>query len=206
MLESTLEKPKSVGRPRDEKSHQAILKATLELVADRGFHGTSIEAIARRAGVGKTTIYRRWASKEELVLDVLRELHVEIPLVATGNLREDWNMFLRDAIRIRSSNPLLIKLFFRIYAEAQTNPQFIELLFEKFFKERYQHAVDFVEAAKARGEIRPDLDPLLILFMVGGPIVYFMFFTSLFPGQGQICDMSDSLVDAILEGIQPRPK
>ncbi len=209
MSENQADKPphksRTAGRPRDEKSHQAIIKATLELVAEKGMFGASIEAIARRAGVGKTTIYRRWASKEDLVLEVLRELHVEIPFVDTGDLRADWSAFLREAIRIRSSNPQLIQLFFRIYSEAQSYPQYAELLYEKFFKERFEHAVDFVNAAKARGEIRAELDPLLVLLMVGGPMVYFMFLTWMAPGQAPLDRLSQEIVDVALEGIGPRP-
>jgi AcrR family transcriptional regulator len=56
---------KQPGRPRSIQSHQAMLQATLELLAEVGFEGMSIEAIAARAEIGKTTIYRRYASKEE---------------------------------------------------------------------------------------------------------------------------------------------
>lgn len=55
---------KPPGRPRSIKSHQAMLQATLELLAEVGFDTMSIDAIAARAGVGKTTIYRRYASKK----------------------------------------------------------------------------------------------------------------------------------------------
>jgi len=59
------------GRPRSAQAHKAILDATLELLAEEGFHGLSIEAVAAKAGVGKTTIYRRWPSKDELVMDAI---------------------------------------------------------------------------------------------------------------------------------------
>jgi AcrR family transcriptional regulator len=59
------------GRPRDPQVDQAILTATLELLGDDGFDGLSIEAVAARAGVGKTTVYRRWPSKIPLVVDAL---------------------------------------------------------------------------------------------------------------------------------------
>ena len=65
-------KKKHARRPRSAKSHRAILKATLELLGKVGFETMSIEAISARAGVGKTTIYRRYNSKEELVADQYR--------------------------------------------------------------------------------------------------------------------------------------
>jgi AcrR family transcriptional regulator len=155
--------------------------------------------------VGKTTIYRHWDSKEDLILDVLRELHVEIPMVDTGDLREDWARFFNDAMRIRSSNPLLIKLFMRLYAEADVYPQFIQMLFDQFFKERFDHAVNFIEAARARGEIREDFDPLLIIFLLGGPMIYAMFLSAMAPGHLQTDSLGESIVNAVMEGIQPRP-
>jgi len=178
----------------------------LELVAERGLHGASIESIARRAGVGKATIYRHWETKEELVLDVLREMHTEIPMVNSGNIRDDWVIFMKDIMRIRFSNPLLIQLFFRLYTEARDYPQFTEMLYERFFKERYEHAQEFVEAAKARGEIRKDLDPLLLFTLLGGPMVYLMFLSLIAPDRLEVGDMSEQIVDAILKGIQAQPK
>ena len=65
------------GRPRDPEVDRSILKATIELLADDGFGGLSIEAVAARAGVGKTTVYRRWPSKTPLVVDAL--CHVKTP-------------------------------------------------------------------------------------------------------------------------------
>ena len=77
---------------------------------------------------------------------------------------------------------------------------------EQFFKERVQHGIDFIDAAKARGEIRADLDPLLIVSLVGGPIMYSMFFSSMFPGQLYIENLIEQLVDTIMEGIQAHSK
>ena len=66
------------GRPRDPQADRAILKATIELLAEDGFGGLSIEAVAARAGVGKTTVYRRWPSKVPLVVDALT--HMKPPM------------------------------------------------------------------------------------------------------------------------------
>src|SRR5690348_14872878 len=65
------------GRPRSARSHQAILQATIELLTEDGFEAMSIEAIAARARVGKTTIYRRWANKTDLVIDALDTLRMQ---------------------------------------------------------------------------------------------------------------------------------
>jgi len=105
-----------VGRPRSAEVHSAILTATLALLADEGFDGMSIEAVAKRADVGKTAIYRRWSSKEALVLDALKALDTEVLVVDTGNSREDAVAFLHDTVRayLRITNPQHVELSLKI--------------------------------------------------------------------------------------------
>ena len=67
------------GRPRSEQAEQAIIEATLDLFAERGFEGVCVEAVAARAGVGKATIYRRWPHKEELLLAAFGSLKSPYP-------------------------------------------------------------------------------------------------------------------------------
>src|SRR6266566_4619906 len=80
---------RKAGRPRSAQSHQAILEATLALFAEEGLQGLSIEAIAERARVGKTTIYRRWSSKEDVIKDALNLFRADNPIPDTGNIRND---------------------------------------------------------------------------------------------------------------------
>src|SRR5437899_12567871 len=88
---------RKAGRPRSVQSHQAILEATLEIFAEEGLQGLSIEAIAERAGVGKTTIYRRWSSKEDVIKDALDLFRGEHPLPDTGNIRDDLLYIAKEA-------------------------------------------------------------------------------------------------------------
>src|SRR5450432_744304 len=84
------------GRPRSAEADRAILAATLELLAERGLDAMSIEEVAARAGVGKTTIYRRWPSKGLLALDAfVISFRAEQPLPDTGTLRGDLVAALR---------------------------------------------------------------------------------------------------------------
>ena len=78
------------GRPRSERSHQAIVVATLELLAEQGFQQLTMEQVARRAGVGKATIYRRWPAKADLVKDAIRYFSAELPVPDTGTLAGDY--------------------------------------------------------------------------------------------------------------------
>jgi len=92
MTESFEKRP---GRPRSVESHQAILQATLDLLGEVGFDCMSIDAIAARAGVGKTTIYRRYSSKEELVASAIESLREEIVIPDTDSLWGDLDAKLR---------------------------------------------------------------------------------------------------------------
>ena len=91
---------KSSGRPRSTRSHQAMLQATLELLAEVGLEATSIEAIAARAGVGKTTIYRRYRCKEELVADAIERVRKEVVIPDTGHLESDLDILIESAAQI----------------------------------------------------------------------------------------------------------
>ena len=85
------------GRPRRADADEAILAATLELLSEVGVAGLSMDLLARRAGVGKATIYRRWDSKEALILDTLRMMSTPIPVPDEGSVREDLFVYM-DAV------------------------------------------------------------------------------------------------------------
>ena len=102
--------PKRPGRPRDEGAAQAILTATMELMAEVGFAGVTVDGVAQRAGVGKATIYRRWKSKERLVLDAIGASTEPAPVPDTGSvagdLRGDLRTDGRVAVAARAAQPL----------------------------------------------------------------------------------------------------
>src|SRR5215470_19613304 len=111
------------GRPRSAQSHQAILEATLTLFAQEGLAGLSIEAIAEHAGVGKTTIYRRWSSKEDVIKDALDLFRAGNPVPDTGNIRNDLLYIAKESRELFNSNPLIGKLTTRLLAEFKTKPE-----------------------------------------------------------------------------------
>src|SRR6201987_5458636 len=95
------------GRPRSEKAHKAIMDAAAELLLARGLSAVSMDAVAERAGVSKTTIYRWWPTKESLALDAL---YTEWAAVQpgprdTGTLRGDLLALLRPWARLATSKP-----------------------------------------------------------------------------------------------------
>jgi AcrR family transcriptional regulator len=89
--------PRRRGRPRDAGAREAILDATLELLAERGFHATTMDSIAERAGVGKNTIYRRWSAKDDLIIDAF--LHFTADLELRGGPSDDVYLRLLEYAR-----------------------------------------------------------------------------------------------------------
>lgn len=89
LLVSDDDAPKATGRPRDPEVERSILTATQDLLIESGYAGTTIAAVAARAQCGKSAIYRRWATKIDLVVASVRMLQVTADLPDTGDLRED---------------------------------------------------------------------------------------------------------------------
>jgi len=156
------------GRPRSEQADRAILQAATELLTERGLAGMSIEEVASRAGVGKTTIYRRWTSRGTLALDAfLAEFQAQQPLPDTGSLHDDLLAALRNWIRsvtATSAGPVLASLI----AEAQRDPVLAASWRERVVERlREQHKI-MLDRAVARGEIPAETDYDVVLDLMFG--------------------------------------
>jgi len=166
---------KPTGRPRSVQSHQAILQATLELLAQVGFESMSIEAIAARAGVGKTTIYRRYTCKEELVADAIESVREEVVVPDTGNFWGDMDALIENAAQI-TLNPIGRQTVAMIISSASSNPVFAEIYWTKYLQPRREAFAIVLERAKARNEINSDLDPGLVFDAISGIMLYALIF------------------------------
>jgi AcrR family transcriptional regulator len=166
---------KPPGRPRSVRSHQAMLQAALELLAEVGFDALSIDAVAARAGVGKTTIYRRYDSKAELVADAIESIRAEIDIPDTGTLQGDIEALIQAAAQLTLS-PLGRQTVALIISSASSNAQFAQLYWIKYLQPRRQSFAILLERAKARGEIPSDLDSDLVFDLISGIMLYAMLF------------------------------
>jgi len=196
--EQGLRKP---GRPRSAQAHKAIIKATLELLAEEGFQGLGIEAVAARAGVGKTTIYRRWSSKEELVIDVIRELQVDLSVVDTGNFRNDLVTLFKTAYQGMVAHPLLGQLVLKFIGEYQTNPEIFQVFFTQLVMPRFQQFRHMAEQAQARGEIRKDIDWRLVIGLVAGPLYFNWIIARFLAPSSSPDEWVEQMIDAVIDGI-----
>ncbi|HEY9736703.1 MAG TPA: TetR/AcrR family transcriptional regulator [Trichocoleus sp.] len=166
---------RAAGRPRSAKSHQAILQATVELLAEVGFDGLSMGAIATRAGVGKTTIYRRYRNKEELVADAIESLREELDIPDTGTLWDDIQKLIESAAKI-SLTPVGRKTVAMIMSSAASNPKFAQIYWEKYLSPRRQAFAVVIERAQARNEVQAGLDPGLVFDAMSGIMLYGLIF------------------------------
>jgi AcrR family transcriptional regulator len=166
---------KTIGRPRSAKSHQAILKATLELLGEVGFELMSIEAISARAGVGKTTIYRRYSSKEELVAHAIESIIQDVAIPNTKNLWSDLDELIENAAQITLS-PLGRQTVAMIISTASSNSQFAQIYWTKYLQPRREAFAIVIERAKKRNEIQIDLDPGLVFDCMSGIMLYALIF------------------------------
>ncbi len=172
-MSDTTKKP--LGRPRSAQSHQAILQAALELLAEVGFDRMSIDAIATRAGVGKTTIYRRYESKEELVADAIESLREEIIIPDTGSFWGDIEALIQSAAQI-TLTPLGRQTVAMIISSATSNPQFAQVYWTKYLQPRRQAFAILLERAKARNEVQAEVDSNLVFDIMSGVMLYALVF------------------------------
>jgi AcrR family transcriptional regulator len=158
-----IEVSRPLGRPRSPEADRAILSATIDLLADEGYGGVTMEGVACRAGVGKATVYRRWSSKSALVVDAMsacRESGAASP-PDTGSLRADLLLFVRgfrDHLRTSDAGRVMPA----VIAELSRSPELAAAFREDFVQPRRARVVAAVRRGVERGEARADVDPDLV--------------------------------------------
>jgi AcrR family transcriptional regulator len=148
-----------------------MLQATLALLAEVGFEAMSIEVIATRAGIGKTTIYRRYTSKEELVADAIESIREEVSIPDTGSLWGDINALIENAAQTVLS-PLGRQATAMIVGSAASNHKFAHIYWEKHLKPRREAFAVVIERAKARHEVEASLDAGLVFDAISAVMLY----------------------------------
>jgi AcrR family transcriptional regulator len=149
----------------------AIRGAVVAELAAVGYGRLSIEAVARRAGVGKTAIYRRWSSKLELVLDIVTEVAGQrLPSLDTGSLTGDLEMLL-SIVSIALRHPLASQIIPDLLAEAARNPQIAQTLQQALQANQRDVATQLLNRAVERGELTK-ADPDLAMDLVLGPLYW----------------------------------
>ncbi|OWY63452.1 hypothetical protein B7486_53045 [cyanobacterium TDX16] len=184
------------GRPRDARATPAILLATIQVIAEEGFAGFSVDKVAALAGVGKATIYRRWPSKEDLIHEAFGQVVNDLPEPDTGSLRGDLLAFNRELLDQIDAQPALLRVYPALVAESAWNPRLLDVL-GQLNEKRAACGLPVVERAKARGELPADVPFELPLDLSSGWIYWRMTMLQHRPTDEEIVQM----VDAILHGL-----
>jgi AcrR family transcriptional regulator len=157
------------GRPRSEEADRAIIDAALELFAESGAGGLCIEAVAARAGVGKSTIYRRWPGKEDLLVDALATLKSPLPEPAGRSVRDDLVALLRVMCQ-DFTDPRRVRATALLHGEGIKYPRLLRRFTESVVEPRREVFRSVLRRGIETGELRPGIDIETALFMMTGAI------------------------------------
>lgn len=156
---------------RTARVREAVLRAAGDALAEHGFGGLDLADVARRAEVGKTTVYRRWSTPAGLVADLLTDMAEQsLPRTDTGSLAEDLRANARLVVRTLT-DPRQRALFAAVIAAATGDPRTAEAL-HGFYAVRIGEWSGCVEAAVARGEVPEGTDPGEVVAAVSAPLYY----------------------------------
>jgi len=189
------------GRPRDPQVDQAILTATLELLGEDGFDGLSIEAVAARAGVGKTTVYRRWPSKIPLVVDALTAMKAPTVSAVPDDMPTREALVRAMSGFTKPHEGSAARVLAGLVDAMSRNEELADAVRTVLVAERERGLVAVIERGKARGEIRSEVDARVMVDLLGGPVVL----RRLITGQPVNQRLAHTIVDLVLDGAAPTP-
>jgi len=187
------------GRPRDPATDQLLLKTTRALLREKGYGATSIEGVARAAGVAKTTIYRRWPGKSLLVWHALFGEPTTENIPDTGDLRQDLRIALSGLAsslgsrEARAAVPGLLE-------ELGRDTELRDLIRERLVNRARDRLGQIFDRAADRGELHTDVPQGTILAALAGALV----FRSIVSGLPLEAEFIDDLVELTVNGIAPR--
>jgi len=141
------------GRFPDPAAEQLIMDTTKRLLAEQGYARMSIDAVARAAGVARTTIYRRYPNKAQLVAAAIEHMRARVSAPDTGSVRDDLIEHLEGARRHWE-----ISLAGAVFVDAPHQPELVRLLRRRVVRPRVRFVRDALERGVRRGELREDLD------------------------------------------------
>jgi AcrR family transcriptional regulator len=186
------------GRPRRPGVEQAVFEASLRLLATRDYGEISVETLAERAGVSRTTIYRRWPSKAAVVAAAVSSLYldrVEVP--DTGSLAQDLTILLTETYRVMADGDG--RVLEKLVRQSSQDPELTELVRSILYARRRMY-VTILNRAIARGEMPPEADQELLLDLLLGPL----WFRLLVSGAPITPAAAGSVVELVLTGALPR--
>jgi AcrR family transcriptional regulator len=188
------------GRPRSEAVERSIIEGVMKLLEDGvPLAELSIERVARTAGVGKATIYRRWRGKEELFVDVLRAAEPPDPVLPGTSMRDDLVVLL-EAVRRRGLANRSSAILHNVFAQMKSSPKIWDAYHANVVTPRRRILADVLRRGQGDGELRADVDIDVIGDLVFGPMLVR---TIMRPDSPLPEDLAEVMVDTVLEGLRP---
>jgi AcrR family transcriptional regulator len=193
----SIDGPRTRGRHRSLEAEASILKAALYLLERKPLRQVTTDAIARRAGVSKATIYKWWPNKSMVALDAyLGGMTERVSIPDTGSAEVDFTVQLKSVTTFYKSS--LGRLFCQFIAEGQSDPGFLALFRDRFLYARRDAARVMWRRGVDRGEIRKEIDGEIVLDLIYGPMVF-----RLLAGHGSLNDHeSEAMIEAIFGGLR----
>jgi AcrR family transcriptional regulator len=187
------------GRPRDPSRDQAIVDASIDLLVREGYDRLSMEGVAAEAGVGKATVYRRWASKAELVIDAMATLKPALDSIDTGSLDGDIELMISAACSPHSQR--LQQVMMSICSALPREPELLEAFKTRFTEPRIARISDMLVRARSRGELGPEVD----VAMAASLVPSLMLQRALMTGQPAGRGYAEKVVGSVLLPVLGRP-
>ena len=185
-----------MGRPRSATAHRSALDATVQVLLESGLDGVTLEEVAARSGVAKTTLYRHFGSKEALVAQAARCAIVEYPTPDTGSLLDDLRSLFDRFKQVEEANQLEPMLAMLIDA-APRHPD-LQALLDEVLAERRRPLRTILQLAQHRGEIDPELDLEVAMAILIGPFTY----RRMVEGREITPDFVDTVATATVAGLR----
>ncbi|WP_274652713.1 TetR/AcrR family transcriptional regulator [Paenibacillus humicola] len=170
-MDAEQEHRRAPGRPRSRQVGEAVTTATLKLLQSTSYKNITMERIAKEAGVGKPSLYRRWPGVPFIVMETL-QLHAEreIRIPDTGRLKTDVFRYMQQTCQALAGRT---GEFVRcLMAEAQWNSEFAAVFRETFIASRRRHLIGILERGMRRGELPADSNCELLADLLYGPMWY----------------------------------
>ncbi|MFJ9705665.1 TetR/AcrR family transcriptional regulator [Streptomyces sp. NPDC101234] len=188
------------GRPRSEAVEHAILEGVMKLLEDGvPLAELSIERIARTAGVGKATIYRRWNGKEELFVDVMRAAEPPDPELPGTSMRDDLVVLL-ESLRRRGLVNRSSAILHNVYAQMKSSPRIWKAYHISVVNPRRELGKEVLRRGQRNGELHADIDLDLANDLFTGP----MLLRAMMRPDDELPEgLAEQIVDSVLAGLRP---
>ena len=201
---SPVSEQRTTSPKRGQARSQAILDATIELLAEVGYDRMTMDTVALRARASKATIYRHWPDKTALVLEALRRRGALVPELAdTGSLRGDLELYVRESVAATAG--IDGRLVVGLLAVASRDPELASVLAQQLHEEQLPGIAALVDRARERGEVRRDVDPLVISEALPGTLIIHLLVLGLPGDETFIGRLVDDVLIPVLTADQHRP-